>query len=389
MKQEALKLKYNISTWDKLKINFWGIPKAGNTSIKKTLHVLSENPMPENIPVENWVHHIKYTNYIKPEEALSNGYYNFAVLRDPIDRFISMYKDVQRRTRTFNIAQQNLPIDNLLKLIENKTDIERNIHFRTQTYFLREGVDCYNVNELSKLEKKLQTAIPRSNELKNSVKLSDTQIGRISLIYKDDFELLKNGELQKKKVLLLASGLSSKEYMNYDYIKNGWTVVSVNNGWQVTDEWHYWVHAPDFKGDKPKKFLPHQREVRKYSTALRQYGGQRACGYSITLNAGYWVLANLRPDVIGFLGADMNYTPDENGNTHIYGVGYDIKHNQGGIPDPDRMVNVYGKGNPNYLNDIYTRLSEKANDQGCDVYNFSSVQDTRLPYEKSKPYDFD
>lgn len=193
------------------------------------------------------------------------------------------------------------------------------------------------------------------------------------------------------KVLMVASGKSATEIHDYDYKANGWTIVAINNGWAAAPElWDHWVRAGDFKGKRPENILPHQQECRRYGTALGAYGGQAACGYSITLNAGYWALHTLRPTVMGFLGADMNYTPSADGATHFYGVGWDIENNAGGIPDPDRMVNVYGKDNKEtYLNDIYMRLNECAEKQACKVFNFSSIKDTRLPYTKAKPSAFE
>lgn len=187
------------------------------------------------------------------------------------------------------------------------------------------------------------------------------------------------------KVLLLASGMSAKEVDNYDYKSNGWTIVAINNGWIAYDNWDHWVRANDFKGERPD-IKPGQIECKRYGDILAKYGGHKSCGYSITLCAGYYALHTLKPNVIGFLGADMNYTPDKDGNTHIYGVGYDIKER--GIPDPDRMVNQYAKDNENYLTDIYMRFHSVASENGCDVYNFSSIEDTRLPYPKSSPGKF-
>jgi hypothetical protein len=186
-----------------------------------------------------------------------------------------------------------------------------------------------------------------------------------------------------KKVLLVASGLSANQFYDYDYKTNGWTIIAVNNGWLACkNEWDLWIKSNDYDGEKalPNK---NQIQIKEYGSALREYGGQKACGYSITLNAGYWALANLKPDVIGFLGADMNYVPDENGNTHIYGKGNDIKKN--GIPDPDRMVLKHGNGKKNYLNDIYMRLEKYAGDQNCKLYNLSHTIDTRLPYKRVFP----
>lgn len=189
------------------------------------------------------------------------------------------------------------------------------------------------------------------------------------------------------KVLLLASGMSAKEVDDYNYKSNGWTIVAINNGWMATDEWDHWVRSNDFNGARPHVIKDHQVECKKYGDILNHYGGHKECGYSITLCAGYYALYMLKPQVIGFLGADMNYTPDKEGNTHIYGLGNDIKKR--GIPDPDRMVTQYSKGNPNYLSDIYMRMFDIAKRDGCDVYNLSSVEDTRLPYPKATPRDFE
>lgn len=188
------------------------------------------------------------------------------------------------------------------------------------------------------------------------------------------------------KVLILASGMSAKEVHDYKYKENGWTIVAVNNGWMATEEWDHWVYSSDYKGNSPEKIKPHQTKCQKYGHILNKYGGHRKCGYSITLCAGYYTLYTLKPKVIGFLGADMNYTPDENGHTHIYGVGFDIKTR--GVPDPDRMVEHWSKGDPDYLTNIYNRFKGVAQESRCSVYNFSSMEDTRLPYPKASPNDF-
>jgi len=189
------------------------------------------------------------------------------------------------------------------------------------------------------------------------------------------------------KILLLASGMSANEVHDYDYKANGWTIVAINNGWQVTEDWDLWVRPGDFDGKVPEVIKDTQEVCAKYAESLNHFGGHKECGFSITLCASYYALWKYKPSVIGFLGADMNYTPDADGNTHIYGVGSDIKKR--GIPDPDRMVRQYAKGNENYLNDIYMRLvSEAERWSNCKVYNLSSVIDTRLPYNKAKPFDF-
>ena len=53
------------------------------------------------------------------------------------------------------------------------------------------------------------------------------------------------------------------------------------------------------------------------------------------------------------------------------------------------MVKVYGKNDPDYLKNIYMRFHDIAKDEGCAVYNFSTDENTRLPYTKAHPKDFD
>lgn len=195
------------------------------------------------------------------------------------------------------------------------------------------------------------------------------------------------------KVLVVASGRSANMFQDYEYKANGWIVVALNNGWRATkDQWDYWVHADDFPGPKP---VPKKNQIvaggKEYIEALNAYGGHKSCGYTMGPIAGYYALWKVKPKVIGYLGADMNYTPDENGSTHFYGVGYDIKRN--GVADPDRMAKIHGRKmgmTPDrYIHHIFTRLGEVARESGCAIYNLSKDPNTRLPYEQTTPEVFD
>lgn len=181
------------------------------------------------------------------------------------------------------------------------------------------------------------------------------------------------------KILLIGSGLSAKDVSLYDL--NKFIVVAVNNGYLATDCWKYWVRTSDFQGQIPE-LKSDQTEIRylAYSKALQPYGGEDECGLSIMLAASYWAMENLSPKEMYYLGADMNYSPDEKGNTHIYGVGYDIRTRK--ESDPDYMAKKYGKGDPEYLKNIYSRFYNIASKKGILVYNLSNIENTRLPYPK-------
>jgi hypothetical protein len=191
-----------------------------------------------------------------------------------------------------------------------------------------------------------------------------------------------------EKVLIIGSGPSARQYTDYPYKERGWKIVCVNHGWQMEPNMDLWVTPANFK-NTPGALVPENVDtlpfVRDYAETLANYGGHRECGYTITLAAGYNALWKLKPSVIAFLGCDMNYTPDANGHTHIYGVGLDIKENN--IPDPERMVTKHGKGDPDYLNNIYKRFETYAEKQLCKVFNFSTDSTTKLPYTVSTPED--
>jgi len=183
------------------------------------------------------------------------------------------------------------------------------------------------------------------------------------------------------EVLLIGSGLSAKLIAHNETIFKDMTVVAVNHGHLVCDYWSYWVHAPDYKGQKPV-LTPDQIEVYRYAKILDRYGGHRACGYSIMLCASYWALDTLKPKKMYYLGADMNYTPQPDGSTHIYGVGLDIKKGQ---PDPDRMAKMYaakGQEPAEYLREVYMRFYNIAVEKGVEVFNLSDDPQSRLPYPK-------
>lgn len=179
--------------------------------------------------------------------------------------------------------------------------------------------------------------------------------------------------------LLLGSGHSVREIDKLDLSK--FYVVAINHAHQVTNLWNMWFHASDYRDPKPK-FKDGQIEVGKYNHILGKHGGHGACGYSVVLNASYYVLDQLEPKRIFYLGCDMNYTPDADGHTHFYGIGKDIQTRN--ISDPDMMAQRYrdGKEPEVYLRDLYMRFAKIAEDHGCSVWNLSPDLNSRLPYPK-------
>lgn len=191
------------------------------------------------------------------------------------------------------------------------------------------------------------------------------------------------------KVLLIGSGLTAIQVNDYPYEENHWIICTVNNAFRATPKWRYAFFSRDYQ--KGKRPYPNDGQTivdgEQIVFASSNWGGLLRTGLSVTLQSSYWILKNLKPGVIGYLGSDMNYKKDERGYTAFYGLGTDIKEK--GISDPDHMAQLHGDGNPNYLHDIYKLLETNAAKQGCTLYNFSDDPDTRLPYPKRTPQEID
>jgi hypothetical protein len=179
-------------------------------------------------------------------------------------------------------------------------------------------------------------------------------------------------------VLIVGSGKSAHQIKDLNL--TGLVTVAVNHGWMANDQWDLWIKSIDFAGTSPGDTVIIKEKTTDYKSATNKYGGQSACGFSIMLCSSYYVLDRYKPSNIFYLGADMNYTPDSDGATHIYGKGIDITKN--GISDPDRMASIYGKDDPKYLENIYNRFKNIAQENDCEVWNLSNDSDTRLPYTR-------
>jgi hypothetical protein len=197
---QSLKIKYNISQWDKLKINYWGIPKSGNTSVKYALLKTCNKSIQNIDDTSIWVHENNLAVYIDQITAAKNGYTNITVTRNPYERAISMYKDTIRRKDTiFATHHKNHNIssfDSFLDILINQPDDKRNLHFKTQTYFITKDSkllvdEVYDLNDIPKINKRLGISIPHINNINGEIELTGEQIKKINIIYEADFRILK------------------------------------------------------------------------------------------------------------------------------------------------------------------------------------------------------
>lgn len=171
--------------------------------------------------------------------------------------------------------------------------------------------------------------------------------------------------------LLIGSGSGATAARSWDLSQ--WDVGAIHNAWSVApDLTKYHFVSGDFvpaKGNSPT--LEFNSKVRKVSykdydgPVQRERFGRQEYGIGATMffNAAYWVLGELRPSVIGFLGCSMDYGEDGAPNT-FYGAG---------SPDPVR----FGRRK---LEEWFSYLQDFATNQGCELVNFGLPG--IMPYER-------
>ena len=172
-------------------VNFWAIPKCGNTSVKafilhkyQGLKILSLKPTESN----NFVHKegVGFV-YLSPGEALVNGRHNIAFVRDPIERFKSLYMDFCiKRSNPGLPGFHGMTVDSCLFEIErqfssiHESDI--NPHLRSQRYFLEHfRGNIFRIDDFGTI---------RLNVTNGYLALSKMQAQRIKSIYSEDFDLI-------------------------------------------------------------------------------------------------------------------------------------------------------------------------------------------------------
>lgn len=196
MSSKELKRNYNISSWPNLKINYWAVPKCGNTAIKVSLSQTKKiiNPYSK----AKWVHNTNIIEYIDRSTAFSNSFENFAVIRNPYERFISLYKDFGLRRPLRELKSNFIEMKDLDKFIEIicnyiKDNDSVNPHIRTMSSYLIDNdnvlpenvFDIKNVNDyLLKKNVVLRTVNKTSEE---NILLSSSQKNKIYEMYKEDF----------------------------------------------------------------------------------------------------------------------------------------------------------------------------------------------------------
>ena len=129
--------------WPALGINFWGVAKCGNSAVKSRL-LEASGFTDENVLGTVSVQKDEFADYVWPVDAINNGLKNFSVIRHPVCRTVSAYKDlvVSRPGRGEQAGLDiNWNFDQFLDFIVNTQDETADVHFRSINWFLSEPMD--------------------------------------------------------------------------------------------------------------------------------------------------------------------------------------------------------------------------------------------------------
>jgi hypothetical protein len=145
----SLKLKHNITEWPRWKLNFVGIPKCGNTMMKYDL--LGQPNVVDLHDSNADLHQEHRARYITPEEANQNDFQTFTIIRNPIDRVKSMWRDFHGK-RNGLLGQRDMTFEDFVdKVIVPSDDSENtNVHLRSMHYFIKD-IDVIKLVDLAEI----------------------------------------------------------------------------------------------------------------------------------------------------------------------------------------------------------------------------------------------
>lgn len=190
------KKKYGISEWHEYSLNFWNIPKCGATAVKAALF---KKDVKDPYAIHAEYHSTEVQKFISINDAISNGYLNFSVVRNPYDRVISMYKDFGLRRpikkhKNKNLSDFNYFLDNIILVSKDETC---NPHFRSMSSYIQpEGIllvdKVFNFLTVKNfLQQYNLNFLPVNVTPTTKINLTKEQKEKIFYRYKNDFSLLK------------------------------------------------------------------------------------------------------------------------------------------------------------------------------------------------------
>ena len=174
--------------------------------------------------------------------------------------------------------------------------------------------------------------------------------------------------MKKTRVLIIGSApdaIVAKEWSDppFDYI------IAINNAWRIRSDWSNCIFPEDFPLRKQPQVSKNQtlNSAKDYVTAQNHFGGFVFAGGTMAFTAGYWVLYQFKPSLIGYIGCDMIYNGSK---THFYGNG-----KADPLRDDKTLKNLKAKS---------ARLEAIALKQGCSIVNFSLLPSSNLVFPRQK-----
>lgn len=193
---------FDIHFFKKSNINYWAITKCASTTFRTYFKSLEEN-LDIYIVTERFkkkghkgigTHHYQ----ISITEALKNNATHVTILREPIFRFESMYRDLfflrkergEQAVKTKNIKN----IDDFSRYLLETSDEDLDIHFQPQVNFLYNSISIQYMR-LEFLEQDWFLPIPiptyslHTTKKTIQYKISDKIKNRVYQRYAEDFKL--------------------------------------------------------------------------------------------------------------------------------------------------------------------------------------------------------
>lgn len=193
--------EFAITEWNNIGINFWNVSKCAGTSVKYALLKKADlADQIKNIEKDKTVHNNSFIKYITRDQALYNNNQNVAVVRHPVDRVVSLYRDFSLKRkiaipvvgRTVDISK----IDNLNYFINvyiKEGSNKDNLHLRSISWSLCNDnkilVDkIYKFENIDGLFKDYNLDFTfRNKSAKADIKLTKEQVKIIEDRYNDDY----------------------------------------------------------------------------------------------------------------------------------------------------------------------------------------------------------
>ena len=195
------------------KLVFYPCPKNANSSAKLFFakHIGIENKLlflSDKIPEyklsnNDFLGKTNLTNFLpvkQPFSKMPEDYLKCCIIRDPIKRFISAYKNriLFHKDETF----KNHSVDEVIEKL--KADLFENLHFLPQSFFLGNNLKyfdyCHDVSEIKDFERninfffKKEVFFPKiqTGGSEINLELNKGQVASLKEIYFNDFLMIKS-----------------------------------------------------------------------------------------------------------------------------------------------------------------------------------------------------